>query len=139
MASSEPEQVKNCTEASHDTENISVSDADKSKEQTGSSLTIPNTVLTPSPLIQSTTFTPFRTPRRSYVPVVPSPLLNDITPQPKLRHRSSIRKTPMPKRLSHAIDIMEEESKENISVPLPQQVEDVADGRPNKKAARYIF
>lgn len=51
-------------------------------------------------------------PRRSYIPAVPSPLLQDTTPLPR-PSRSCTKKTPIPKRLIDEVEGSEISAQEN--------------------------
>lgn len=53
-------------------------------------------------LLSTQLITPLK--RKSYVPNIPSPLLQDITPQPRMTRSSSIRKTPLPKTIINDVD-----------------------------------
>ncbi|XP_063442110.1 myb-like protein X isoform X2 [Mytilus trossulus] len=107
-----------------------------SSDQTNTALSAnstPNNKLTPTVAMDDLT-TPIMTPlkRKSYLPNVPSPLLQDITPQPRATRSSAYRKTPLPKNLLSDVDdnvILEEQ--------LTTIAEDLANDLSEKKTIDF--
>ncbi|XP_071121145.1 microtubule-associated protein futsch-like isoform X2 [Mytilus edulis] len=107
-----------------------------SSDQTNTALSAnstPNNKLTPTVAIDDQLTTPIMTPlkRKSYLPNVPSPLLQDITPQPRATRSSAYRKTPLPKNILSDVDnvILEEQ--------LTTIAEDLANNLSEKKTIDF--
>ncbi|VDI31313.1 disks large-associated protein 5 [Mytilus galloprovincialis] len=108
-----------------------------SSDQTTTALSAnstPNNKLTPTVAIDDQLTTPIMTPlkRKSYLPNVPSPLLQDITPQPRATRSSAYRKTPLPKNILSDVDdnvILEEQ--------LTTIAEDLANNLSEKKTIDF--
>ncbi|CAG2202618.1 DLG7 [Mytilus edulis] len=107
-----------------------------SSDQTNTALSAnstPNNKLTPTVAMDDQLTTPIMTPlkRKSYLPNVPSPLLQDITPQPRATRSSAYRKTPLPKNILSDVDnvILEEQ--------LTTIAEDLANNLSEKKTIDF--
>ena len=96
--------------------------------------------------------TPLVTPlkRKSYLPNIPSPLLQDITPQPRPTRSSARRRTPLPKNILSDVDdnIIMETDETNIAQDLAKNlseqkstpvVTEVARTMSENKPRRYLI
>ncbi|XP_052085181.1 uncharacterized protein LOC127722331 [Mytilus californianus] len=125
-----------------------------SSNQTNTALTAnstPNNKLTPTVTSDDQLTTPIMTPlkRKSYLPNVPSPLLQDITPQPRATRSSAYRKTPLPKNILSDVDdnVILEEKLTTIAKDLANNLlekktidftDDALESSPATKSERVI-